>query len=503
MIPGPYLNAQDAVKRACNNIIHNGANMDWVNSFADRNAVSIAGIIEQDIFGDLGDFKEAHKNATFADKISILKAFLEHTALAGFNVQEITQSLNDFMRQQDIRERQLESSLFNEQLQRRVPWATKLPISLQAPLFMLDRIQILNHMEKMIDDSPEKDSFPEVKNWITQKRHGIATQTVVHAYESEIGYLLGGSNSFSKLIRNEINTNLALWSKIKRTILQIATFNNFPSFGQLLADGFAITIRIGLFCLLPYRLLLTTCREASALAKRTVNYLANYFAPNNQTVKTVAMLASIALQLSLLVWAINYFHFSWALLIGWKIFPDSWSWAFIGKLSLTLSGLELGLGVSLGLGQRAYQFVMTRFFNQPAAPIPSPDVRVASESDLALDEMPSNSEPDMAALPALDVAQRRQLIRFLMAENQHLTHAEMTPEDKAAARAQINLEQSNLRDEAKPYLLSAFDLRLLAAKQNLHGFDAYKDAIEKSRTSSSARGPSEPESTQQRPALAL
>jgi hypothetical protein len=494
MINGVF-NEAEAVDKVRDAIIHNGSQLAWVREVVVRNNESLKALIENDTFGALSDYPETYPNATLTDKLNILKAFVENEGYEGFNVPEITLALRTFVDDKEQRERQLEEALFGSQRQGQTPWQTKLPISCHNAIEMLDKVQILNYIEKLINEAPNKAEYAALQTWLAQKRHNIATRRVDFTYESEIGYFLGGSNSFRKLIRNEVAGVVALWQRVKNTVLTIAALTDWPPLSTVLRDSMLMTLRLGMLFLLPYRLLLTSCREGAALVQRSISYLVNYFMPENQTAKKIAGMTGLIVKMALMCLAINYFGFSFKLLLGLQMFPQSWSWGFIGQMTLGFAAVETAAGVLFGVGSRVNAYLRT-LLGQPVEvyiPVPVP-VEHNPVSSVA------NAPQPIADLAPLSGPQRNQLIRILMAQTQKVARSDMSDAEKAEARTQISTEQSNLRNQAKPYILSAFDLKLLAEREDLEGFDAFKDAIAQYKAQAPVEQPKPAEPTATPPA---
>lgn len=445
MQTGPIpLTAEQAVNTILKNIALQGDTRPWLLEYAQRNAVTLQGLIENDTFGPLSDFDDENPAPSAIEQARILKAFLTNTDYADYDVLAITGLLNDFTKNLEQQARSLDNILMTAQLHREEVWGTQLPRTISIQLNALNTIQISNQIERMLNTLEDSGDKASLKAWVARQRTQIANATYSSVGQSEIVYLLLGASQLSKFIRNETNRLTNFFNRTYNRIMSISDFNLArSSLVGLLLDGLLFSINLGLICLLPYRLMLTLAREARYLVSSGLRYLSEAFLP--QAIRPATNLIASVAGLGVLISLVHYLDPSLGMILGLQLFPETWSWPFIGSIALGFSAAELGLGLALGLAKKCYTYLPQRSENN-AEPIEPPDNSVAT---------------------ALNPGQKQQLLRLLVPERGNLnTNESMAAEKKQKKSDKITTEIAALMT-AEPYILSKLDKKLLARQDAL------------------------------------
>jgi hypothetical protein len=458
MQTGPtLLTAEQAVTTILNNIQLNGALRPWLLEYAQRNAITIQSLIENDTFGPLSDFDAENPAPSAIEQARILKAFLTYSEYAVYDVLAITGLLNDFTKNIEQQARSLDNILMTAQLHREEVWGTQLPQSISIQLNALNTIQIFNQMERMLNALENSEDKANLKVWVARQRTQIANTPYSKVGQSEIVYLLFGASQLSKFIRNETNRLTQFFNRTYNRIMSISDFNlTRSSLVGLLLDGLLFSINLGLTCLLPYRLALTLAREVRYLVNSSLRYLSEAFLP--QAIRPATNLIASIAGLGILYYLFGYLQLSWGMILGVQLFPETWSWSFIGSIALKFSVTELGLGLTLGLAKKCYAYSQQRCENN-VEPIEPPSVDFSLQLD---------NHPAPESLPtALNPEQKQQLLRLLVPERGNLnTNESMAADKKQKKSDKITTEITTLMT-AEPYFLSKFDKKLLARQDGL------------------------------------
>jgi len=468
-LPSPsLLTAQEAINTVSNAVLPYGSTYPWMTAFIDRNKTAIASAIEQSTFGNLSDFEQTYPKATLKDQLHILKAYIEKQPLEGYNVIEITSFLKSFSEQIAQRDKQLETALYEEQRAKRAPLGLQLPRNLDAHFKKLDTIQILNHMETMAQALSEPD-LSTFKNWIAQKRNAVGKNITLP--DTPLGFC---AKAFREFIRHEMDTVRNVIARPERSIQEppqeLRPFNEniFQKLKKSLSDLYTI----GKLVVLPHRFVLLACTVGITLLQRTIETALNFIIPDNKIIKFLSN--------SLLIYIGFLFGISPLcnatlldnLLIA-IIAPAIWIIQFCASVKPIIVGLKLAI---------LWTLFARNTFNRwcyPAAPGWAP-VAVPPLPRAA----PARPVEPVIDGPPLENRQRNQLIRLLFKETQDVAKLAEDNPDRQPLLDTINKEQSHLRNKERPYILTAFDIKLLAKKPTLEGFDGYQEAIaiEKGKT---------------------
>ncbi|HKY69944.1 MAG TPA: hypothetical protein VJ205_03515 [Gammaproteobacteria bacterium] len=464
-------------------IADNGRNQFWLKDWAQRNSVTISTLIANDVFGSLSDFPEKYPDATLADKLNILQAYLDKKSLSTFDVTDITMRLTGWC---DLEERlrNVENALFSAQWQRSCDWSQHLTLSAGNWVEILCQMQILDVMENMLDQEAalkEKDEMQAMIAWFFDKREallntGFPLQTRV--INGEVEFALLGSNQFSKFFRTEINILRVLWQTTMARISDIAAGRVSSIFGVAI-DSAWFVIRLGLMALLPYRLLVTALRELEHFIDRR---LWPRLLPNVRVFLTLPYFVSKIVVFAL---AIHYFNIPLLLFFGLQIFPYSWTWGLIGKIALGFGSLEVLSGAVYGIAKK-----LTVWWQDPvrarrlgaevSSPADAPSstrvVEVENEEDLGSSRQGSEESPslrdgimdDSSELNVVLSSQsdREALTRILMRYQLVLgVDPSINEAEKTEKRKTVATELGKLRG-VEPYRLSRLDDGLIQEKKH-------------------------------------
>lgn len=428
-------------------IIENGKTQTWLKGLIDRNQVTIDALIENDTFGSLSDFKELYPNASTKDQVYILKGFLSKEKNYGqYHIDELTSALMGWMDNHVGFEHSLDRALLDEKLARRISWSVDLSNNTKALYDMLSRWQILHKLATMQQASNLNDA--KLKEWIKSEQQNLFNKIndANIAPTNEFAFLFG-SRSFAYFFQKEIRHLKSIFTTFLGSVNDIANTraidDALKSFILALAVGYLSTVKAGLFFLLPYRLAITTLRESSFHLSKYFYKAADYLVPEARIRRSTLQFAALALQVSAIIFGMSYFQLPWMLLMGLQLFPQSWTYGFIGKLILSISAATLASGALYGVGKAVVSYVKQWW--SPASPA-------------------AQQEP-------LSTSQRQ---RLMIALNQYRANlaadSSLEEADKQSKSKTLNSEIQQLFRQDQPYFLSQFDKEIIR-QRNVTGFD--------------------------------
>jgi len=440
-------------------IVEDGSKMEWINSIVQRNAISINALIAADIFGNLSDFRDDYPETSALVHIQILKAYLENKNNCTvddikYNVKNITSPLVGWLEHHESFDRTLDSAIVKEKMAKRVSWLVQLNANTKPIYNALFKLNVLNYMENALGESNLQDK--RLEKWIQNSKQNLFKNSNLMRYEVVAPHsLFTGAYSFKRLLQNEIAELQRLAKKFKEMVIDISKVDSFSgilySLISSLVFGLSFTIRMGKLALLPSRIAITAIRESASLCSKLLYRGMAAIMPNHTPSLLALKLLTLGVQITALISLASYFQVSMILLLGWQTFPESWSYGFIGPMSLGIAATELAAGIGL----MAYNTVnswLHSIINHNSAPQTEPDF------------MPTQAS-------TISPTQRDKLIRLLTREKMAVTsNVALEQADKTEKFQQLDDEIRGLFNRSNPYVLSQYDKDLIKEK-DVDGFD--------------------------------
>lgn len=449
------LSADQAVQKIRTNILSNAQPHPWLDEYIQRNQVTVASLIDNDTFGLLSNFDEVNPAPASIDQVNILQAFLLKKAnFRHHDVNSITETLSDYLKKIQDQNRAFDNLFFVAQLRGQEGWATALPVGVDAQLNALNLIQILNHMDHLLQsvEQPSQDK-KNLSDWISKQRTEIANNPGSYKIADnkiELPYFLSGAGQISQFVRKEIQNILDLYRNTRNDIINISNKTPLSFFEprfmlKLLLSGVNFAIQMGSTALLPYRLALTIFREVRYQLEKAVEYVGKKCLPVR--LQWLAWIPAVIVGSI----AIQYYesYFSFQMIMGLQFFPQSWSWGFIGKMTLGFSLAELGLGAGLGIAK----YIKKLCFGNAVVPQLAANLPEANQAQQGT---------------ALNKDQKDRLRVLLMRDNMSIdANADLPADKKAKKKEKRGNEMVALGYETQPYFLSKLDKKLLNKLETL------------------------------------
>lgn len=172
-----------------------------------RERAALFHLIKENVFGDKSacDFADRFPNATLADKLDILKAYLQGTTLANFDVPHVTASLKPYQETSLSERLDLWQAFFGD---------APSPEEGRSLLQTLDEIHILHWMEQQIVEADKAILFQEIHAWLHERRHAL-----VSGYFPEPSLTQNGFDNEGHFVSNTSRNRSLLLSKDTHTLL--------------------------------------------------------------------------------------------------------------------------------------------------------------------------------------------------------------------------------------------------------------------------------------------
>ena len=464
--PSQQTTQEDFLNHLADKIIENGSEMDWITNIIQRNAISIDGLIEADIFGSLSDFKENYPSASTLDKFEILKAYLENKTHytndnITYDIKNIVAPLIAWSEYHEEFDRTLDSAIVKEKMAKRVSWLVQLNPNTKPIYDALTELNILIYMEKNLVAENEN-----AKAWINETKQKLYSEYNVIRFQSSVSMFLTGAYSLKRLLQREVASILSFINSTRSLISSFAQINSLrqaiKTTSLTFFTGIEPTIALGELALLPYRLLLTVLRESAALSSKLLHIALRKITPNNTPSLLLLNALTFGFEIVAISLATHYFQISTLFLLGLQIFPQSWNYTFIAQMVIGISAIELVAGVSYGLYNKITAWLRPDNSTSPQL-----------EPEAGYNGSHNNSSTPTVAPDSVDNAinpeQRKKLIRLLMLEKNTVANSStLRPDEKQEKSQELQEELTRLYNKS-PYILSQFDKALIQGKQ-IDGF---------------------------------